>query len=384
MKTHIALALHAYQPPTQPQNVIDDVYHESYEPVIALAEENPYARFSMDITKSLGERLPKQFLTRIGKLCETQKIELINTAAYHYILPLTPPWIVARQMILNSNFYRSRLGISRTSGIFLPELAYSPELVSMFANLGYSWCIADDGPYEFSRNRVLPPYRVPQNWIIIQQNLGVFLRSRFWSNTISREHMLNGQLFLQKLIEGQETWRNEKGLNADTYIVLAVDFETIGHHRKNGIDFFLKPFFKEAARMSHRCSLVPIEFIFKNYWKQQQTEQIPPGSWSTSKEDFKNGVYYSLWHHPKNPYHRAWNEFMQLTFAAAPKNPAPELQKLLDTAFYSCSPWQYSNENKDIAAWCFPLFEEIISLLDGHDAVPQLRYRLEEMKRIVS
>ena len=90
-RLEIAFHLHAYQPPTQKQKIIDQVYRDSYEPIIALTEKRNEVKFSLDIARSLGERLPPEFLERIRKLYQAGKIELVNIPAYHYLLPLVPP-----------------------------------------------------------------------------------------------------------------------------------------------------------------------------------------------------------------------------------------------------------------------------------------------------
>lgn len=383
----IAFHMHAYQPRTQPQEIVDQIFRESYEPIIALTENSRKVSFSLDMTRSVGERLPPEFFERVIPLIKTGKIELINTPAEHYILPLVPPEVVTRQLQLNQQFYHDYfLTIGQSRGIFLPELAYSPQLPALFNSGEYRWCIADDGSPTYAWHHIPAPYRIPNTLIYEEASCGIFLRSREWSNRIANGNYCCGKHLLQELIWGNMQWRESKGYAGKSYIILAFDMETFGHWHKNAVENFLLSFFKEAERLSHSCSIVPIDRIFHEYPKHCSEKSIPAGSWSTSEDDFKKGIYYPLWNHPNNPYHRAWNEFKDLALATGYPSADPRLQELLDTAFYSCSPWWAAKpdpKDRKIAGWCFQMFKEIISHLAGHDAVPQLRYHLEEMKRTI-
>jgi len=72
---------------------------------------------------------------------------------------------------------------------------------------------------------------------------------------------------------------------------------------------------------------------------------------------------HALWNHPDSKFHCLWNGFMRITFMIALINPAQRLQELLDKAFYSCPPWQYTRGNTAVACWCLLFFQEIIQFL---------------------
>lgn len=356
---YIGLHFHAYQPPSQPIDIVEKIFRESYEPVVGLLAKINSSFLSLDIAKSLGERLPHWFIAKIAQLIYDKKIELINTAAYHYLLPLVPDAIALRQLNLNREFYNQRLAGCYQNGVFLPEMAFSQKLIPVVKAAGSLWLIADDYAFSKINGESLPEKRVPQNWIPALDECGVLMRSRLWSNRLSQnpEH---GDIFAQELIEDQYRWRKLCNIYGESYVIISTDLETIGHHHKNAVLNFLTPFYKEIGRQKNRCQIVPLDFIFNRFEKRPLPRCFfPPHSWST--DDLN--VPFPLWNHPDHQFHNLWNEFARVTFELAPEKPNLELQELLDKAFYSCSPWQYSYGKPEIAAWCLQYFKSIYELL---------------------
>lgn len=373
---YIGLHFHGYQPPTQPDDMIEKIFWESYAPIINLAKKNKEAFLSLDIAKSVGERLPHWFILKVAELAYDKKIELLNTSAYHYLLPLVPPGIALRQLDINRKFYDNRLFACYRNGIFLPEMAFSKDLIPVVKASGASFLLADDDAFAKMNGAEPPEKQVPQDWIPTIGGCGILLRSRFWSNRVSWAHYKRGDSFAQELIEAQYQWRKTCGIGSESYVILSIDLETIGHHHKNAVEEFLAPFYKEIGKQNSRCAVAPLDFIFQKFKKRPVPQYLfPPNSWST--DDLS--IPFHLWNHPHNPFHRLWNEFMKITFEIAPKNPALELQELLDRAFYSCSPWQYSFGNLSVAAWCLPYFEKITKLL----ASSKLQKIYEKMKDLI-
>ena len=377
---YVGLHFHGYQPPTQPDETIETIFKESYDPVISLLGKTNEVFLSLDIAKSLGERLPHWFILKIAQLVYDGKIELVNTAAYHYLLPLVPSRIALRQLNLNLEFYDKFLPDYK-NGVFLPEMAFSPELIPIVKASGSSWLIADDDAFAKTNCDKSPERCVPQNWIPTISQCGIFLRSRFWSNRISRAQYDRGNNFAQELIEAQYQWRKACDISGESYIIFSINLETIGHHHKNAVEEFLTPFYKEIRHQNNQCSIAPLDFIFSRFEKRPISRySLPPNSWST--EDLS--IPFPLWDHPNNPLHNLWNEFVKKTFEIAPEKPDLELQTLLDKAFYSCSPWHYSHGNLDIAAWCLPYFEKIAGFLAFDKKSFELQKIYEKMKDLTS
>ncbi len=370
---NIALHLNAYQPPTQLAEVYAQVVRESYEPVACALERHPNIRPSLNITRSLGERLPKELLHRYQILHGRQQIEFLNTAAYHYLLPLVPPAIIRRQFALNLEFCQENLlANNNPMGVYLPEYAFSPELVPILLECGYPWTILDDGPFEWRRRHVPKDEQVPFSWIPAHSGLACLLRSRYWSERIAKGEYSNGSSFAKELIEHHEQWifrsRAGKCPETDSFIVLGVDFETFGHHPvdpngpKDAIPRFLIPFCDKIAGEYGRARMVHPSIIYERFEHRDSEDCLIAGSWITQREHLERGIPFPLWNHPNSQFHRAWNQFMAHVLNAVSQSGhfGPELIHLTDQAFYSCSPWQYSNGNRDIASWCLPLFRRII------------------------
>lgn len=359
---HLGFHLNAYQPFTQPKAMVDQIFTESYDPVIGAIEENPCIFLSLDITKSLGERLPPSFLLRIKNLYDKRRIALVNTAAYHYLLPLCPDWVVRRQLELNEQFYREEfIRNDALTGVFLPELAFSPKLAQTTLMAGYKWVLADDVPFAWKRHNLPSVFRVPQNWIAWMRGCRILLRSSLWSEKIARGEYKDGNRFAEEMLTEHKTWRVACNNTQDSYLVLAVDFETFGHHHKRAIGNFLIPFFEAITEFGRECKPVSLTAIVNRF--PAVPAFVPSGSWATSEENLERGIPFPLWNHPANPFHQAWNEFMNTVFSLISQESVPELRELSDAAFYSCSPWQYFHGNKAVARWCLRSFERMIELL---------------------
>lgn len=379
---HIGFHLHAYQPPTQQSAVTKRIFHECYLPIIELLERTPHARISLDIARSLGEQLPADFLPRIRTLCHQRKIELVNTAAYHYLLPLVPRGTIMRQLMLNDSFYRKHFIASHEPlpGVFPPELACSPHIPHYIHTYGHSWMICDDEPSLLYRNYLPEPDRALLNRIPVYEKCKILLRSRFWSEKISSmKEFPHGVSFLRNLLDGHYQWRSAARITGDSYCILACDIETFGHHHRDSIERFLIPFFDECARREQDCILTPLDAIAHHFPAVNAASVIPHGSWSTSHEDLRRGIPHPLWNYPLNNFHSLWNEFIAFVHSTVeainPHEMPDDLQHLLDTAFYSCSPWQYAHANNAVASWCLPLFKRIARLLGGYP----FAYRLSEI-----
>lgn len=369
---YLAPHLHAYQPPTQRKEILNRIYGECYEPLIALAERQPGVYFSMDLAKSLGEHLPEEFLQRIKNLHAKGTIELVNTAAYHYLLPLVPKEIAARQLKLNTEFYYKNFETTSFigCGVFPPELAFSPSSIPAIKECGALWTMADDEFFNRENFNSDDPRRVPQNYVPVINGLGILLRSRHWSNLIAHGRYDTGKQVLNDIIVSQNQWGKKCSITGDTYLIIAMDMETFGHWHNDGIERFILPFFEESAGRYGELRVVFPDHIYQRFPKKfLSADFLSASSWST--DDIS--IPFPLWNHPQNEFHRLWNDFTNTVFRIAPQNPEKELQKLLDEFAYSCTPWQYSQGNKEVASWCLPHFLRITELI--HDGPEKTRLK---------
>ncbi len=94
--------LHLYQPPTQSKNLLHKIAKECYVPLAEGFEKYRNVVLTVNINGALTELLAengyKWLLRKIGRLLKNGKIELVESAKYHPILPLLPEDEVVRQI----------------------------------------------------------------------------------------------------------------------------------------------------------------------------------------------------------------------------------------------------------------------------------------------
>ena len=342
----LVFGLHLYQPPNQTLEIIKKITEESYLPVIDLILEHPRARFTVDIARSAVENLEKQesgsnFLKKLKMAVGLKKIYLVNTAAYHPILPLLPKKEIIRQIQLNEEIYQ------KTEGFFPPEMAFSPKLPPILGELGYQWTITASPPFA-CLHRQSPPFDlVPR-----QKDVAIFLRSNLWSSRIAFNHV-SGNAFAKNLKHDLEKWFGGKQGN----LIIWLDWETFGHHQKNFVQKFLIPFLDNLNNDINLCS--PTELL-SQYPKREI--EVPCSSWSTNQQDFQHKNYWPLWRHPGDEFHKLWWELVKVVLEIKKEIQTEEQLSVFDKAVYSCQTWQWSQGNKELAIKGMSYFKEIAEL----------------------
>ena len=93
-KTPVIFILHAYQPITQSIEVLERIIEKCYKPFFERLLANPSVKISLNITGCLLEKLTMEYpeiVKLIEKAKDNNQIELMGSAFYHPILPLTKP-----------------------------------------------------------------------------------------------------------------------------------------------------------------------------------------------------------------------------------------------------------------------------------------------------
>lgn len=367
----LVFGLHLYQPPNQDLEILKKITEESYLPLIDLILSHPRAHFTVDIARSAIEGLGKDesgnyFLKKFKTAVDLKKISLVNTAAYHPILPLLPEEEIIRQIKLNEEVCQ------KTEGFFLPEMAFSPKLAPILQGLGYKWTITADTPFVCCYNHNPEP---PFAWIPKQKNLAVFLRSDFWSNKIAF-HYISGSAFIRALKHDLKNWfGGNRG-----YLIVWLDWETFGHHRPNFIQKFLTPLLDNLNEEVNLCS--PSELLVR--YPTTKELEIPSGSWSTSAQDFYYKNYWPLWNSPHIEFHRLWWELAIMILEIKKNVKSEEQLSIFDKTLYSCQTWQWSYGNKPLAIKGMEYFKEILKL---EETIPylhlqELNQRIEKLESL--
>ena len=370
----LGFGVHLYQPPNQKRWVLRKILEESYLPLIEAVLSHDKAFLTADIARSAIEKLEEmdsgqEFLKKLEEALKIGKISLVNTGAYHPIFPLIPKEEVIRQVKLNEAKL-FQMFHQKPTGVFPPEMALSAETIEVLGKAGYLWTITDDVPFSCYYGSV------PFNWIPKQKQseIAVFLRSNFWSNRIAF-NSINGREFVEILEKGLTSWFG----NQDGYLIIWMDWETFGHHKKGFIESFINPFFDRIAE-SKKVRLVSPDYLLKKYPRKEI--DVPSGSWSTSVSDFRNENYWPLWKNSNNDFHKLWWELVDLILKIKGDIKDEETLTVFDKALYSCQTWQFSMGNKLLAVEGMKYFIKIASLKEAESIKNQILEIIDKLEKL--
>ena len=370
----LVFGVHLYQPPNQKLRILREIIRESYLPLIKAVLSHDKALFAADIARSAIEELEEidsgqEFLKKLEEALKIGKISLVNTGAYHPIFPLIPKEEVIRQVKLNEAKL-FQMFHQKPTGVFPPEMALSAETIEVLGKAGYLWTITDDVPFSCYYGSV------PFDWIPKQKQseIAVFLRSNFWSNRIAF-NSVNGREFVEILEKDLTSWFE----NQDGYLIIWMDWETFGHHKKGFIESFINPFFDKIAE-SKKVHLVSPDYLLEKY--PQKEVNIPSGSWSTSASDFRNENYWPLWKNSNNEFHELWWELANLILKIKGGIKDEETLTVFDKALYSCQTWQFSMGNKLLAVEGMEYFRKIASLKEAESIKNQILDIIDKLEKL--
>lgn len=306
----IGLLLHFYQPYWQFPHVLAKIVNECYRPVLSLVKKTPGFCFSANMNYSLLELLDRDFGKELGchildhtfldviegfrRAVENGKIELLGSTAYHPIMPLVPKNLQMVEMIADIQLKRALWGIKKNcNGIFLPEMAFSQNILPNLKACEYKWTVLDDEVFRIEyRNQV------PYNRIVSLQGFKIFLRSNHWSNKIAHGKLPTFEMMRRKMEHEIPNWTK----NQPAYFIIALDTETFGWHYQDLVGNFLEPLIKEWGSEG-KGILSPFEEINRNF-PSWDLIRIADGSWATSEDDFWKDDPFPLWKSKFNEHHQ--------------------------------------------------------------------------------
>lgn len=334
----LGFLLHFHQPPDRFDDMLHRVAEESYRPLLAALEGREAARFTVNLNWCLTEkwldRGLEDCLERLRHLVGEGRVELTGSAAYHPILPLIPPQEIKRQVQLNAQRHREIFSGWEPAGFFPPELAFGHELPPLLVDLGYRWCLAEDVPYTCLHDT--PPY----DFVPVCADLPVLLRSSMWSSkaTACAREGFPGKRFAETLVKDVSGWFAER----DGYLVIAIEADALGEHRRGSLQAFLHPFL-DALEASEAIEMLHLGEIVERF--PHQVSDIPPGSWFTTADDFWKGEFFPLW---QSRYNKAHTLLWELTDLAV--SSVSRLQEKLDRSLNSSMFWSAARESTCLPA----------------------------------
>ncbi len=142
----LGLLLHNHQPVGNFPWVFEQVYEESYVPLIAALERHPAVRLSLHYTGSLldwFEAAHPEFLRRIALLVQRNQVEMVSGGYYEPILPMIPDTDKVGQIRRLTKRIQRDFGTHAT-GMWIAERVWEPGLPRFLRGAGIEWTILDD------------------------------------------------------------------------------------------------------------------------------------------------------------------------------------------------------------------------------------------------
>ncbi|HTI14850.1 MAG TPA: alpha-amylase/4-alpha-glucanotransferase domain-containing protein [Dictyobacter sp.] len=142
----LGLLLHNHQPVGNFPWVFQQVYEQSYLPMLAALERHPNVRLSLHYTGSLLDWLEDahpEFLHRVAALVQRKQVEIVGGGYYEPILPSIPDEDKVVQIRRLAERIRRDFN-TQPDGMWLAERVWEPGLPRILREAGVAWTILDD------------------------------------------------------------------------------------------------------------------------------------------------------------------------------------------------------------------------------------------------
>ncbi len=140
--------LHFYQPPLSNRDSVIEAAKLSYKRWAKALLSHPQAKITLNFTGCLLEQLlnlgEDELIANWQKLVGRGQVELLGSAYWHALLPKITKEEATYQVAAQEKILAKLFRVSRPSGFFAPELAYSPELLVWLAERGYGYAVVDE------------------------------------------------------------------------------------------------------------------------------------------------------------------------------------------------------------------------------------------------
>ncbi len=143
---HFGLVFHNHQPVGNFPWVFQQVYEESYLPMIEALEQHPKVRLALHYTGSLLDWLHEahpEFLKRIAVLVQRNQVEIVSGGYYEPILPSIPDSDKIAQIHRLTKRLSRDFGV-KARGMWIAERVWEPSLPRLICEAGIEWTVLDD------------------------------------------------------------------------------------------------------------------------------------------------------------------------------------------------------------------------------------------------
>ncbi|MHA1346479.1 MAG: hypothetical protein ACTSVO_06490 [Candidatus Heimdallarchaeaceae archaeon] len=329
-KSPVIFILHAYQPITQSKAVLDRIVEKCYKPFFEELLVNPYVKISLNIAGCLLEKLTMEYpeiVNLIEKAKDNNQIELLGSAFYHPILPLTRQEDQSYQIQKQNISVNGIFGTTPT-GFFPPELALKQENIPVIINEGFNIIVSAANSLNLTYGGI---YQLDDG-----REIFILKRNKTISNRISFDYYKRDAVKLEKEIS-----RNHKMDRLP--VVLAMDLETYGEHHSNYYEFFFD--------IAQKVSTTTLSEFQINYKISTPIDFLYFTSWSTSDEDYQQQNHLPLWNHPDNSVHQLQLEHLRLLEKTKGKIDSWPWIDEYQAAHYSCQLWWASGLTDEHGFW---------------------------------
>jgi hypothetical protein len=148
---HLGLVLHNHQPVGNFPWVFQQVYEESYLPVIEALERHSHVRLGLHYTGSLLDWMQEahpDFLGRIGALVGRNQVEMVSGGYYEPIFPSIPDRDQLAQIHRLSAWLAEHFG-TQASGMWVAERVWEPQMAKLLHEAGIAWTVLDDVHFKY-------------------------------------------------------------------------------------------------------------------------------------------------------------------------------------------------------------------------------------------
>jgi len=143
---HLGLLIHNHQPIGNFPWVFQQVYEESYLPMVEALDRHPQVRLSLHYTGSLLDWMKEahpEFLQRLTALAQRNQVEIVSGGYYEPILPSIPDSDKLGQIRRLTDWIEQQFG-RKATGMWIAERVWEPSLPRILREADIEWTILDD------------------------------------------------------------------------------------------------------------------------------------------------------------------------------------------------------------------------------------------------
>jgi alpha-amylase len=145
----LGIVLHNHQPVGNYGFVIEQLFNDAYEPMLAALERHPAIRVGLHNSGPLFDWIlanRPDYVQRLRALCDRGQVEMLTGGYYEPVLPMIPDGDKIGQIRKLTTFIEQHFAQTPT-GLWLTERVWEPGLPVPLARAGVRWTLVDDAHF---------------------------------------------------------------------------------------------------------------------------------------------------------------------------------------------------------------------------------------------